>query len=114
MGVDIYERGFLLSEVPLGAGYLNLRKIIQVIESANPKIQWNLEMITRDPLEIPCFTDKYWATMKSMPAQQLAANVGMVRAQQKPLPRVSQLFEPEKLAAEDANVRQSLAAFKAL
>jgi len=114
MGVDSYERGFLLSEVPLGAGYLDLRKIMQIIEGANPKVQWNLEMITRDPLEVPCLTDKYWTTFKSMPAQQLAANVGMVRAQRKALPRVSQLSESEKLAAEEDNVRQSLAAFKAL
>ena len=114
MGVAEYERGFLLSEVPLGAGFLDLPQIIKTIERANPKIRWNLEMITRDPLEIPCLADKYWATLRSLPARQLAECVGMVRAHQQKLPRVSHLSEAEKLKAEDDNVRQSLAAFAKL
>lgn len=114
MGVTEYEHGFLLSEVPLGAGFLDLSRIIKIIERANPKIRWNLEMITRDPLEIPYLTDKYWPTLKTLPARQLAECVGMVRAHQQKLPRVSQLSEAEKLKAEDDNVRQSLAAFAKL
>jgi len=114
MGVAQYEHGFLLSEVPLGAGFLDLARMIQILERANPKIQWNLEMITRDPLEIPYLQDKYWATLKSMPARQLAEAVAMVRAHEQALPRVSQLSEAEKLKAEDDNVRQSLAFFSSL
>lgn len=114
MGVAEYERGFLLSEVPLGAGFLGLSRIIKSIERANPKIQWNLEMITRDPLEIPYLTDKYWATLKSLPARQLAECVAMVRAHAQDLPRVSHLTDADKLKAEDDNVRQSLAAFAKL
>ena len=114
MGVAQYEHGFLLSEVPLGAGFLDLARIVKTIERANPKIQWNLEMITRDPLQIPYLTDKYWATLKTMPARQLAESVGMVRTHQKELPRVSHLSDAEKLKAEDDNVRQSLAAFQKL
>jgi len=114
MGVTEYERGFLLSEVPLGAGFLDIARIIKTIERANPKIRWNLEMITRDPLEIPYLTDKYWATLKTLPARQLAECVGMVRAHPQNLPRVSQFSEAEKLKAEDDNVRQSLAAFAKL
>jgi sugar phosphate isomerase/epimerase len=114
MGVAQYEHGFLLSEVPLGAGFLDLSRMIQALEHANPKLQWNLEMITRDPLEIPYLQDKYWVTLKSMPARQLAEAVAMVRAHEQALPRVSQLSEAEKLQAEDDNVRQSLAFFKSL
>jgi 3-oxoisoapionate decarboxylase len=114
MGVAEYEYGYLLSEVPLGTGFLDLRKIVHTIERANPKIQWNLEMITRDPLEIPYLKDKYWATFKTMPARQLAEAVGMVRRHQQTLPRVSQLSEAEKLKAEEDNVRQSVAAFAKL
>ena len=62
MGVREYEDGFLLSEVPLGTGYLDLKKIIETCRRGNPKVQFNLEMITRDPLRIPCRTEKYWAT----------------------------------------------------
>ena len=111
MGVAEYDRGFLLSEVPVGAGFLDLPRMIKTIERANPEIRWNLEMITRDPLEIPYLTDKFWATFKTLPARQLAECVGMVRAHQQTLPRVSHLSDRDKLKAEDDNVRQSLAAF---
>lgn len=114
MSIAEYEQGFLLSEVPLGAGFFDLSRIIKTIERGNPKIRWNLEMITRDPLQIPYLTDKYWATFRNMPAQQLAECVGMVRAWRQDLPRVSHLSEAEKLKAEDDNVRQSLAAFQKL
>jgi len=114
MGVAQYEHGFLLSEVPLGAGFLDLARMIQILERANPKIQWNLEMITRDPLQIPYLQEKYWATFKSMPARQLAEAVAMVRAHEQALPRVSHLSDAEKLKAEDDNVRQSLAFFSSL
>lgn len=114
MGVGASDDGFLLSEVPLGVGFLDLSRIIQILERANPKIQWNLEMITRDPLQVPCLAPKYWTTLAAMPAQQLAQAVGQVRQKQGPLPRVSHLSEPEKLKAEDDNVRQSLVAFKKL
>ena len=114
MGVAEYDGGFLLSEVSLGAGFLDLPRIIKTIERANPKIRWNLEMITRDPLQIPYLTDKYWATFRNMPARQLAECVGMVRTRRQELPRVSHLSEAEKLKAEDDNVRQSLAAFRKL
>ncbi len=59
MGVKEYEDGFLLSEVPLGTGVLDLRSIIDVCRKYNPNIIFNLEMITRNPLKIPCFTDQY-------------------------------------------------------
>jgi 3-oxoisoapionate decarboxylase len=114
MGVADYEHGFLLSEVPLGAGFFDLARLVKTVERANPKIRWNLEMITRDPLQIPYLTDKYWATFKDMPAQQLADTVGIVRRRRQDLLRVSHLSEAEKLHAEDVNVRQSLAAFQRL
>jgi len=64
MGVQEYENGFLLSEVPLGEGFLDLKHMIAVLDEANPKIQFMGEMITRDPLKLPFLADKYWATMQ--------------------------------------------------
>lgn len=72
MAIAEYEDGFLLAEVPLGEGYLDLQRIIQVCRKANPQIRFNLEMITRDPLQIPCLTDSYWTTFENVPAQDLA------------------------------------------
>jgi len=111
MAVQEYEDGFLLSEVPLGEGFLDLKGIVERLRKANPKIQFNLEMITRDPLRIPCLTSKYWATMSNMPASQLAAVLAMVHQHpaKKPLPRTSGLATDQQLALEDNNVRACFA-----
>jgi sugar phosphate isomerase/epimerase len=111
MGVQEYEEGFLLSEVPLGEGYLDLKRIINVLAKANPQLQFNLEMITRDPLKVPCLTPKYWATMESARAQQLAEALGRVRrsVSAKPLPRTTGLSAQQQLGFEEENVRKSLA-----
>jgi sugar phosphate isomerase/epimerase len=110
MGVEEYADGFLLAEVPLGTGFLDLSRVIAVLRKAQPAIRFNLEMITRDPLKIPCLTDKYWATLGELPARRLAAMLALVRkhAAKQPLPRVSGLKREEQLRREDDNVRQSL------
>jgi sugar phosphate isomerase/epimerase len=109
MAVREYDRGFLLSEVPLGEGFLDLRRIVRVLRAARPGIVLNLEMITRDPLEIPCLTDNYWATFEQLPGRHLARSLTMVRAHaaRGSLPRVSGLGLEAKLKAEDDNVRRS-------
>jgi sugar phosphate isomerase/epimerase len=111
MGVEESPDGFLLSEVPLGEGRLDLAKIVATVREANPKVRFNLEMITRDPLSIPCLTDKYWATMPSVPGFDLAKMLRWVRAEKRkePLPRISKLSERDQLVREDENVKRSIA-----
>lgn len=111
MAVAEYEDGFLLSEVPLGEGFLDLRKMIAILEKANPAIQFNLEMITRDPLKIPCLTNNYWITLENTRASRLAQTIAFVKKNPyaRPLPRTTGLSLEEQLKSEDANVRQSLA-----
>ncbi len=103
--------GFLLAEVPLGTGYLPIQKIVQTLREANPKVQLNLEMITRDPLTIPCLTETYWATMPKTPASQLAAALATAKqhASKTRLQRTGHLQLPEQLLLEDEHVRASLA-----
>jgi 3-oxoisoapionate decarboxylase len=110
MGVEEYADGFLLAEVPLGSGFLDLAKIIAIVRKARPEIRLNLEMITRDPLKIPCLAPKYWATLESVPGRRLAEILTLVRAKagKKPLPRVSELAKEDQIKREDENVRQSL------
>lgn len=110
MGVEEYADGFLLSEVPLGAGFLDLAKIVAPLRRARPQVRLNLEMITRDPLKVPCLTPKYWITLDSVPGRRLAETIALVRARaaKKPLPRISDLPREEQLRCEDDNVRQSL------
>ena len=111
MGVQDYPDGFLLSEVPLGDGFLDLARMVQVLRKARPGVRLALEMITRDPLPVPCLTPKYWATMSDTPARQLAEFLELVRgkASKKPLPRVRGLNRDQQLEFEDQNVRRCLA-----
>jgi sugar phosphate isomerase/epimerase len=110
MGVEEYADGFLLSEVPLGKGFLDLVKIVQLCKKHNPAVAFNREMITRDPLEIPCLTDDYWKVFDGVSGRDLARTMRMVK--QHPygasLPRVSQLSGEEKLAAEEDNILKCL------
>jgi sugar phosphate isomerase/epimerase len=111
MGVEESRDGFLLSEVPLGSGLLDLGAIVAAVRKASPKARFNLEMITRDPLSIPCLSDKYWATLATVPGRDLARTLAWVRAgaRKEPLPRITKLAADEQLAAEDRNVRESFA-----
>jgi len=45
--------GFLLSEVPMGTGVLDIAALVDICRKANPDIRFFLEMIARDPLPIP-------------------------------------------------------------
>lgn len=110
MGVEEYPAGFRLAEVPLGRGYLDLARMVDVLRRANPAIRFNLEMITRNPLEIPCLTSKYWATMPTVPAGDLAAMLSTVRSKagREPLPRLNDVTPEGRLAREDENVRVCL------
>jgi sugar phosphate isomerase/epimerase len=111
MGVEEYPDGFLLSEVPLGKGILDLPKIVSLCKRQNPNVAFSLEMITRDPLEIPCLKDDYWATFEGVAGTELARMLRMVRQHKYPggLPRVPQLSTEERLAAEEENIIACLA-----
>jgi sugar phosphate isomerase/epimerase len=110
MAVEEYADGFLLAEVPLGQGALDLAAIVAAIRQARPQARFNLEMITRDPLEIPCLTEKYWATFPERNGNYLARTLAWVRAHRprQPLPRVSGLDPTARARLEETNVLQSL------
>jgi 3-oxoisoapionate decarboxylase len=110
MGVEESTDGFLLAEVPLGDGFLDMKGIVETLRKARPTIRFSLEMITRDPLRIPCLTDEYWATLERVNGKELARALAMVKkhAGKEPLPRISKLKAEAQLEAEDRNVRLSL------
>jgi sugar phosphate isomerase/epimerase len=110
MGVEEYAEGFLLAEVPLGQGVLDLKKVVATLRKANPKVRLNLEMITRDPLKIPCLTEKYWATLARVPGHDLARMLALVRRRQKkePLLRISPLSATKQREVEEKHVRASM------
>ncbi|MCS6866494.1 MAG: sugar phosphate isomerase/epimerase family protein [Gemmataceae bacterium] len=109
MAVEEAPDGFRLAEVPLGQGVLDLPALIATIRKAQPKIRFHLEMITRDPLSIPCLTEKYWATLERVSGRALARMLAFVRqnTRPEPLPRISSRRLQEQLEVEEANVRAS-------
>jgi hypothetical protein len=110
MAVDEDPDGFLLAEVALGQGYLDVKRILATIRKARPKARFSLDMLTRDPLKVPCLTDKYWATFPARNGSYLARMLRTVRANKpgKPLVSVTALDRPARLELEQANVRLSL------
>ena len=112
MALEEYKDGFLLAEVPLGTGVLDLPRVIRVLRKARPEIRINLEMITRDPLKVPCLAERLLGDV-SRPAGEgscprLFTRPRAIRRRM-PLPRISQLSREEQLRAEDENVRRCLA-----
>ena len=113
MAVRVTPDGFELSEVPLGQGVLPLERYVAAIRRARPEARLCLEMITRDPLKVPYRAERYWVAfddaardpgrLKAFEAKVLA------RAWDRPLPRITGLAAEAQVAAEDENVRASVA-----
>lgn len=111
MAVASYPDGFLLSEVPMGEGMLDMRRIVATIRKARPEVRLTLEMITRDPLKVPCLTDAYWATFTDRNGVYLARTLRMVRERQpkdRSLPAFSTLPHDAQLRAEEENVQKCM------
>ena len=65
-------------------------------------------MITRNPLEVPCLTEKYWTTFGERNGVYLARTLRMVHAKQRsqPLPRIDGMDRAGQLRLEDENVKR--------
>jgi hypothetical protein len=110
MQMEECDTGFLLSEVPLGEGMLDLPKMVETIRRAKPDVRFSLEMIVRDPLVVPCLTDRYWATFPDVNGRDLARALSRIRAtkERKPLPRITGLDAEQRLALEHDCVDRSI------
>ncbi len=105
-----YEDGFLLGDIPLGAGCFDLKRMVEILKAAKPEIRFALELITRDPLKVPCLTEAYWTTMPSVPGRDLVRTLRFVRAHRaENLLQVTSLPLEKQVELEDANVAESLA-----
>lgn len=113
IGVDFYPEGVLLSEVPLGEGLFDLPAFVASMQKKNPKMLFQLEMLTRDPLKVPIFTPGYWNVYDDkspVPPRDLAMLVDWVRKNppRKPLPKTSGLTPEQQLALEDELNQRSI------
>lgn len=111
IAIEEHDRGFFMSEVPLGEGMLDLKRMVDVIQRARPGVHFSLEMITRDPLDVPCLTDAYWSTFTDVNGLVLARALRHARAHRPsaPLPRTSGLSAQERYELEVALVTRSIA-----
>lgn len=103
------EDGFLLGDIPLGQGSFDLKKMVQIVRKARPQVRFALELITRDPLKVPCLTDGFYATMPSSRAIDLARTTRFVRDHATDhLQYVSTLSPEQQVQLEDSNVAESI------
>jgi sugar phosphate isomerase/epimerase len=103
--------GFEFADVKLGEGFLDLPQIVSVVRQAKPEIHFNLELITRDALQVPILHNEFWQTMPDTSASQLAHIIAIIKQHSAPKPFivVSKLPIKRQLALEADNVRRSLA-----
>ncbi len=103
--------GFAMSEVPLGEGILPLREMVDVLRRARPDVDLCLEMITRDPLDVPCRLERYWTARTDRDGAAAARFVEalLAKAWTAPLPRTTGLPAEDAVAVEDEHVRRSMA-----
>jgi 3-oxoisoapionate decarboxylase len=113
MAVAPYDEGFLLSEMALGEGILDIPGMVKGLQQRDPNMIFALEMITREPLEIPVFTKKYWATFDDssspLPGRDLARVLEIVRTTKKPLTTTAGLSPADALKLEDDLINRSIA-----
>jgi sugar phosphate isomerase/epimerase len=111
MAMEACDEGFLLSEVPLGEGMLDIPHLVDIIRKARPEVRFSLEMITRDPLLVPCLTDRYWASWDDdNGGRDLARMLTRIRGHRNrsPLPRIAGLDPDQRRALEDEMVERSI------
>jgi sugar phosphate isomerase/epimerase len=103
MAVEEYADGWLLADVALGDGFLDLKAIVEALRAAKPDVKFNLETITRDPIKLPVRTDEFWATLPGERKDLLA------RLKTRPAIVVSKLPVADQLALERRHVERSIA-----
>src|SRR5215204_6249724 len=112
MAVAPYEDGFLLSEVALGEGILDIPGMVKGLQQRDPGMIFALEMITREPLKIPVFGRKYWTTFDDgyspLPGRDLARVLEIARTSKKPLTTTAGLTPPQALKLEDDLINRSI------
>ena len=114
MAVAPYEEGFLLSEMALGEGMLDITGMVKVLQRKDPNMIFALEMITREPLKIPVLTPTYWATFDDtyspLPGRDLARVLEIVRTTppKTPLTRTAGLSPADGLKLEDDMINRSI------
>jgi 3-oxoisoapionate decarboxylase len=103
--------GWLLADVALGDGFLELPAMVSILRAANPKVTFNLETITREAIKWPVRTDAFWATIPGPRPAAIERAAAIIKAR----PGVvfpenpANLPLPQQLDMERRHVERSLA-----
>lgn len=107
--LQVRDDGFLLADVPLGAGVIDLREVVRLLRERQPGLPMCLEFITRDPLVVPCLSEDYWRPMGDWPARDLARTLRLAKERgAAELTFVSRLPPEAQVTLETRNIRTSL------
>ena len=99
----------------LGEGMLDIPGMVKGLQQRDPNMIFALEMITREPLKIPVFTKKYWATFDDsyspLPGRDLARILEIVHTTKlkQPLTSTAGLSPAQVLKLEDDLIDRSIA-----
>ena len=109
-GVQATEDGFLLADIPVGQGAIDLKEVIRLVREKKPEVRFHLELITRDPLRVPVFSESYWRTLDAIKAPKLASTLRLLRekSSKTEFPLISKLSPAEQVRSERDNIEQSL------
>ncbi len=101
--------GFLFGDIPLGEGFIDLQRVVAILKATKPNINFTLELLTRDPLLVPCLQPDYWRTFPDMPAIDLATTLRAVHEHKaEHLQYPSRLSLDQQVLLEQKNVVASL------
>jgi len=103
-----YKEGFLLADIPLGQGSFDLKRMVRILRAEKPDLQFSLEVITRNPLKVPCLTEAYWKSVSEASGKDLARSLRFVREHPAKGQSIASLPPEEQVAVEDSNIAQSL------
>ena len=108
IGVEEYADGFLMDEVPFGAGVVDVKRGMETVARARPGTRMTMEMLTRDPTPVDCLTEHYWSVMPDRSGEALARVLRTAREHKTKLPRVAGIDRAGQAAIEEEAIRYNL------
>ena len=84
--------------------------MVATLQKKDPNMPFDLEMMTREPLKVPVFTDKYWVTFGDIPGKDLAHILEIVHKNRpkSPVPHTEGLSLEAQVKQEDENNRKCI------
>jgi len=109
-GVQESDDGFLLADVPVGQGAIDLKEVIRAVREKQPAVLFHLELITRDALRVPIYKESYWRTLNEVRASKLGTTLALLKkhSARQAFPAISKLSPAEQVRVERENINQSL------